>query len=239
MASRKSEEDASDLSSPNVYRVIDSPWSACLIAFTGGSLDAFLFLNHGHVFAGVMSGNAVLLGLALFSNAHFGAFHYLRPLVAYVFGIFLIAMLQRKLPHHSVRVALTIVILGLLALSFVTPNFPEETYIFLVVLLTGFMVGIARRVQSYSYNATVLTGTLRDATMSLDYALNPVSRSRNLERARDLWAVVFSLIVGAAVGGLVARHIGNRTLWMPAGILAIVLITVLREGWYGGKQQHR
>jgi uncharacterized membrane protein YoaK (UPF0700 family) len=228
MASAAPEGDAFEVVSPNVYRVIDSPWSACLIAFTGGSLDAFLFLNHGHVFAGVMSGNAVLLGLSLFTNARFAVFHYLRPLVAYVLGIFLIAMFQRKFPHHSVRLAFTIVILGLLVLSLVPPTFPDETYIFLVVLLTGFMVGIARRVHSYSYNATVLTGTLRDATMSLVYALNPIFRTRNLQRARDLWSVVFSQIAGAAAGGLLARHIGNYTLWVPAGILAILLVAVLR-----------
>jgi hypothetical protein len=35
VASRAPGEDASDLSSPVVYRVIDSLWSACLIAFTG------------------------------------------------------------------------------------------------------------------------------------------------------------------------------------------------------------
>lgn len=229
MAPRAPEEDASDLSSPNVYRVIDSLWSACLLAFTGGSLDAFLFLNHGRVFAGVMSGNAVLLGLAVFAYTRLGVIHYLRPLVAYVCGLFLIAMLQRRVPHHSVRLALTILIVGLLALSFVPANFPEETYIFLVVLLTGFMVGIARRVHSYAYNATVLTGTLRDATTSLYDTLNPVSRGRNLERARDLWSIVVSLIAGAAAGGLLARHIGNHTLWMPAGILVIVLVTVLRK----------
>ena len=229
MGSCAPEEDAADLSSANVYRIIDSLWSACLLAFTGGSLDAFLFLNHGHVFAGVMTGNAVLLGLAVFSDARFGIIHYLRPLVAYVCGIFLIATFQRKVPHHSVRFALAIVIIGLLALSFVPPNFPDDIYIFLVVLLTGFMVGIARRVHSYSYNATVLTGTLRDATMSLRYVLEPGSRTRNLERVRDLWSVVFSLIAGAAAGGLLARHIGNHTLWMPAGILAIVLTTVLRK----------
>ena len=39
---------------------------------------------------GVMSGNAVVSGLAVFSDARFGIIHYLQPLVAYACGIFLI-----------------------------------------------------------------------------------------------------------------------------------------------------
>jgi uncharacterized membrane protein YoaK (UPF0700 family) len=175
-----------------------------------------------------MTGNAVLLGLAVLSHAPRGVIHYLRPLVAYVCGIFLIAMFQRVVRRHSVRFALTIVIVGLLTLSFVPTDFSEETYIFLVVLLTGFMVGIARRVHSYSYNATVLTGSLRDATMSFYYALDPESRA-DLQKARDLWLVMFSLVAGATAGGLLARHIGNHTLWMSAGMLAIVLVMVLEK----------
>jgi uncharacterized membrane protein YoaK (UPF0700 family) len=43
-------------------RAADSLPSAVLLAFTGGSLDAFIYINHGHVFAAAMTGNAVLFG---------------------------------------------------------------------------------------------------------------------------------------------------------------------------------
>lgn len=227
-AASSPQEDVSDAGSSSGNRVVDSLTSATLLAFTGGSLDAFLYLNHGHVYAGVMTGNAVLCGVAVFNHSVGGAMHYVSPLFAYVCGISLIAVLQQYVKRHSVRLALALVGVGLLALSFVPKSFPEQIYIFLVVLLTGFLVGIARRVDTYSYNATVLTGSLRDATISLYQALNPAMRAENLRKSRDLWMVMFSFLTGAAVGGLLGKHIGNHALWLPVGVVGIVLTMVLQ-----------
>ena len=207
-------------------RVVDSLTSAMLLAFTGGSLDAILYLNHGHVYAGVMTGNAVLCGIAVFNHSVGGAMHYLTPLIAYVCGISLIAIFQEYVKRHAVRSALTLVGLGLLAMSFATHEFPEQIFNFLVVLLTGFLVGIAPRVDTYSYNATVLTGSLRDGTVALYKALNPAVRTENLRKSRDLWMMMFSLFAGAAGGGLLGKHIGNHALWLPVAVIGIVLVMV-------------
>ena len=212
------------------YGVVDTLLAASLLAFTGGSLDAILYLNHGHVFAGVMTGNAVLCGVSVFNHSVGGAMHYALPLFAYVCGILLIAIFQRYVRKNPVRFALSVVALGLIAMSLLPRSFPEATYVFLVVLLAGFLVGIARRVHSYSYNATVLTGSLRDGTMSLYKALNPATRGENLGEARDLWIVMFSFFSGAISGGLLGKHIGNHALWLPVGSVGIALYMVIQEG---------
>lgn len=84
------------------------------------------------------------------------------------------------------RLALGIVILGILIMSFAPDTFSERWYVFMVVLLTGFPVGISQKVDSYAYNATVLTGTLRDGTLSLYGDLDPRLRGGDLSKARDL-----------------------------------------------------
>ncbi len=52
--------EALKTSNSQEYALVGSLPSACLLTFTGASLDSFLSLNHVHVFAGVMTGNAVL-----------------------------------------------------------------------------------------------------------------------------------------------------------------------------------
>jgi uncharacterized membrane protein YoaK (UPF0700 family) len=207
--------------------MVDSLSAAALFAFTGGSLDAFLYLNHGHVFAGVMTGNAVLWGVSVSNHSVGGPTHYALPLLAYVCGILLIAIFQRYVTERPARYALCVVIAGLFVMSLMPPSFPEGTYVFVVTLLTGFMVGISRRVHAYSYNATVLTGSLRDATTSLYQALNPAARSAKLEESRALWLVMLSLVAGAIGGGLLGKHVGNHALWLPIFMLLLVLVMVL------------
>ena len=208
---------------------VDSLLAASLLAFTGGSLDAILWLNHGHVFAGVMSGNVILGGAAVFNRSLGGAAHYAWPVLAYVCGILLITIFQRHVRSRPATSALSMVIVGLILLSLWPRSFPENPFIFLVVLIAGFMVGIARKVDSYSYNATVLTGTLRDGTTRLYEALDPSVRRANLEKSRALWLVMSSFLLGAVCGGLLGKHLGNHALWLPVLSLVLVLSTVLAE----------
>ena len=215
---------------PPDYAMVDSLPSASILAFTGASLDSFLYLNHGHVFAGVMTGNAVLCGVGVFNKSSGGALHYAWPMLAYVCGIWLVAIAQRHVRHNPVRFALGFVILGILIMSFVPETFPEKFYVFVVVLLTGFLVGISQKVDSYAYNATVLTGTLRDGILSLYNAFDPRLRAGSLRKARDLWILMISFFAGAVCGGLLGRHIGNHALWLPVATLCFVLALVARGG---------
>ena len=212
------------------YAMVDSLPCASLLAFTGASLDAFLYLNHGHVFAGVMTGNAVLCGVGVFNKSTGGALHYAWPILAYVCGIWLVAMAQKRIRPNPVRFSLSSVIAGLLVMSLVPWSFSDEAYAFIIVLLTGFLVGISQKVDSYAYNATVLTGTLRDGTMSLYNALDPTLRAGNLRKGRDLWTLMISFFLGATCGGLLGRHIGNHALWLSVAVLCLVFILVSRFG---------
>ena len=222
-----------DTALPAVSRecsAVDTLGSATLLAFSGGALNAFLYLNHGNVFAGVMSGNAVLGGIALFNHGTAGVMHYDGPIFAYLCGIWLVAVFQDRVKHHATAISLSCVIAGLLIASFLPIDFPEWPYISFVVLLTGFLVGIARKVDTYAYNATVLTGSLRDGAIALHKALNPATRAESLRMARDLWGVMASFVAGAAAGGLLGRHIGNHALWLPIFTILVVLTRVLRSG---------
>ena len=212
------------------YAMVDSLPCASLLAFTGASLDAFLYLNHGHVFAGVMTGNAVLCGVGVFNKSSGGALHYAWPMLAYVCGIWLVAVAQKHVRHNPVRFALGTVIVGLLVMSVVPWSLSDGAYAFIVVLLTGFLVGISQNVDSYAYNATVLTGTLRDGTISIYNALDPTLRAGNLRKGRDLWTLMISFFLGATCGGLLGRHIGNHALWLSVAVLCLVFILVSRFG---------
>ena len=103
-------------------------------------------------------------------------------------------------------------------------------FAFLVVMLSGTMVGISQKVDSFAYNATVLTGTLRDATMSLYGALDPARRRQSLHKAMDLWTLMCSFVFGAVCGGVLGRHAGNHALWLPIAVLGIVFTLVARSG---------
>ena len=209
--------------------VVNSLSSAVILSFAGGALDAFLYLNHGHIYAGVMTGNAVLLGISVGSRDFLGAWHYAWALIAYVCGVWIVIFLQSKVPRYPVRISLCCACLGLLVASFLPQSVPNWQFVFLVVVLAGFLVGIARKVDSSSYNVTVITGSLRDATIALYRSLNPLTRAGALRKVRDLWTFMLSFVIGASSGGVLAGRLGNKTLWLPVVAIAIVLIRVCQS----------
>ena len=212
-------------------RAAGSQSSAMLLGFVGGSLDAFLYLNHGRVFAGAMTGNAVLCGIALLSHNGMNALHHALPIVAFVCGVWLAEALAKRLKHHATTVGLGCEMAGLLLASFLPAGFPDPLFVLWIAFLAAYQIASFRKVDRYSYNSTFITGDLRTTVVGLYEALDPAKRADGLRQARSIGLVVLSFIGGAVASGVSAPRLGNRTLWVPAAALMIVFINALRRSW--------
>ena len=214
-------------------RSADSLISALLLAFVGGVLDAFLYLNHGHVFAGAMTGNAVLCGIALLSHNGANALHHALPLLAFLCGVWLAEVLENRLHHHAVTIGLGGEACGLLVASFLPLSFPNFIFVPLISLLAAYQIASFRKLDQYSYNSTFISGDLRTTIVGLYEALNPAKRTEGLRKAKALGLVVLSFVAGAVAGALLAPHYENHTLWLPVAALLVVFGSALRRSLGG------
>ena len=73
----------------------DSLMVGLLLAFAGGMLDAYSFVNRGAVFATAETGNIVQLCVHLSMGRWSMAFHYLLPILAFFFGILTAEAIRR------------------------------------------------------------------------------------------------------------------------------------------------
>lgn len=205
---------------------VNSLASASLLAFTGGSLDAFLYLNHGKVFAGAMTGNAVFAGIALLSHDRYNALHHLLPIVAFMVGVWCEQLFNEHVPHPVV-VGLAAEILVLFTASWLSGSFPDNIFIAAIAFVAAYQIASFRRVDEYTYNSTFMTGNLRDAIEALHGILHSEHRRESLRKFRDFGLVVVCFITGAMCGALLAPRVFNRTLLLPAATLAVVLAMVV------------
>jgi uncharacterized membrane protein YoaK (UPF0700 family) len=67
-----------------------------LLSFTAGSMDAIAFLALGDVFTSAMTGNTVLLGLAIGQGQVSAAMHSLTAFLGYAFGVALAVLPLRR-----------------------------------------------------------------------------------------------------------------------------------------------
>ncbi len=224
---------ASPSSSIQESRAAQSFPAALLLSFTGGFLDAFLYVAHGHVFAGALTGNVILAGIALLSHNTRDITLHVLPILGFIAGICLAFFTGIRLRHHVVLVALVAESVGLFVASFQPATFPDSLFILLLSGLAGYQVGSFRKVDSFLYNATFITGSIVRAVESFHALEFGIQREESIRGLRDLGSIVVLFAVGVVAAVLLAVRIGNHALLVPMaavlGVLAMAIFGDLRH----------
>lgn len=217
-------------SSATERRAAGSLTSAILLALTGGSLDAFIYLNHGHVFAAAMTGNSVLLGVAILHHDYAQAGLHLAPIFGFVLGIFFANLLNSRLKHHAVTIGLLCEITALFIASFLPGRFPDFAFVPIIAIVAAYQITSFRTADTYSYNSTFITGNLRTAVDGLYDALHPAKRKAGLRKFRELSLIILGFLFGATAGAVLSPRLYNHTLWVIDLPLIAVLLSILIRG---------
>ncbi len=211
------------------HRAVGSLPSAILLAVTGGALDAFIYLNHGHVFAAAMTGNGVLLGVSILHHDYAQAVRHLLPIFGFIFGAFLANVLNKSLKHHAVTLGLLCEISVLFIASFLPGRFPDLAFVPIIAIAAAYQVASFRQANEYAYNSTFMTGNLRTVVDGLYDALQRETRQSGLRKFRALSCIVLAFLTGATTGAILSPHLYNHTLWLINLPLIAVFFLTLRH----------
>jgi uncharacterized membrane protein YoaK (UPF0700 family) len=205
-------------------------FSFALLTFVTGLVDAASYLSMGHIFTANMTGNIVLLGLAV---ANVPGLSVLRSITALVFA-FSGGIVSGRLEHWTTNWRRSHW-LGLAAAMETTLLFVacvllvmQDDFVVLsggslygVIALTALAMGIrngtVRRLGVPDITTTVLTLTVAAlaSESSLAGGINP--------RWRRRITAVFSMFFGAAVGALLLQH----SLALELGVAAFITLTAM------------
>ena len=198
------------------------------LGFAAGYSDAFAYLALGRVFTANMTGNTVLLGVAL---AHGGGEEALRGAVAlagFVAGAALAACIVEndtspgRWPACVTRaLALEVVVLAAFALGWAL-RAPTTGLIALSALAMGAQSAAVHRLELSGISTTYLTGTLTHLVARL------AGRERRgalplLAQPRLLAAVWAIYLGGAAVAALARAGVPDLAPVVPAALVAAVV----------------
>ena len=201
--------------------------SAVLLAFTGGLLDAFVYLNHGHVFASAMTGNGVLFGIALLARDIPQAILHLVPGIAFLAGVATSKLFESTLGSRAVIAGLLLELITLFAVSWLPQTFPAMAFTAIIAFVASYQVSSFRKVDAFAYNSTFITGNLRTVGDGFFEALSatsdPAARAAGRRKFRDLSLVIVSFLLGALFGSFLAPRFSNHTLWFALPPLAVIL----------------
>jgi uncharacterized membrane protein YoaK (UPF0700 family) len=229
-----------------------------VLTLTAGSVDAISYLGLGHVFTAMMTGNTVLLGLALAQGEVLAALRSIVALIGFVLGVFVGAIIVGRDSEPAewptvvtAALALEAAILGISAATTCLLDSTRTSVIYWLIILLALAMGIqsaaVRRLGVPGIATTYITGTL--TTLMVDLlgwlrwvaARLPVSQAAGQDiaairsipweqRVGLLAGVVVLYCFGALAGGVLQINSPLlASLLPPAAVLLVVLNAAIRQ----------
>lgn len=203
------------------------------LTFGSGAVDAISFLGLGRVFTAMMSGNIVLLGLAVGSSAGPEAVRSAVSLVVFMFGVFAASRLVRS-PIRSLVwpsgltmalvcgvIAQAAMLAGWLGASGDPNNLLKAILVGFSALAMGLQGGAVARLGVSGVTTTYVTGTLTGLIGGL------ALRSGTQRELARRGVVLVSLLIGAACGALLLTYARSGAPALPLAVTLIVVATAV------------
>ena len=202
------------------------------LTFAAGSVDALSYLGLSRVFTANMTGNAVLLGLAISQTQELQVAHSSAAIVGFVLGVILGARLVgsgRERIVWSRRISAAVGVECALLLVFALgwwlsgPSAAGAGLAGLIVLAglaMGIQSAIARRLAVPGVSTTFVTGTITALLTELT-AVSGATGDR-----RRMAAAISALVAGAVVGGLAQAYARPAAAFVPVVVVVAAVLAV-------------
>lgn len=214
---------------PDATPVSESVPFCMLLAIVGGFLDAYTFVGRGGVFCNAQTGNIVLLGVYMSTGRWQLALSHVPPIIAFIVGVFLAEAIKRsQSPVHYLdwkRVILIIETTVLFIIGFIPSAAPNIIVTATVSLVASIQVSSFRKLVDSQFNTTMSTGNLRSASQALFLAITQKDTNAAIRSIR-YFAVIFSFLSGALLGGIITSLIGIKAIWSTIVLLIFAVVWI-------------
>ena len=216
------------------YRHVSEKYSiGVLLSIVGGFLDAYTYLNRGHVFVNAQTGNIVLFGLACAERSWLKASYYLLPILAFAVGIMLAELIKRnykqKANIHWTQIVLILEVVVLVIVSMIPQGNANQVANILISFVCSLQVASFRRMNGQAFATTMCTGNLRSATEQL-CAFWQEKDKNALKISLQYYGIILFFIIGAIAGAILTALFFEKTvLFGCAGLLLVWLLLFQKE----------
>ena len=204
-----------------------------LLAFAGGILDAYSYLNRGEVFATAETGNIVRFSLCLSAGEWREALHYLLSIACFTLGVIAAELLRRRMEGRTGRLQwqqpLLLAECAVLAVVAFLPSGPLDTLANILIAFTSAVqMDSFRKFQGCAGSTTMCTGNLRSGTENL-YRFLALPDPQAGVKASVYYRLILCFALGAVLCGWLSRLFGIHTVLAACLPLLAACLLMLRE----------
>ncbi|ANZ70241.1 YoaK family protein [Pediococcus claussenii] len=211
------------------FKFYERLMSGALLALTAGSIDAYTYLVHGGVFAGLQTGNVILLGIHIGEGKFAQAVPYLFSILMFMLGTILIRIVQHvyeeKDPEVHQHLVIYYEIILLIVVMLTSSTLPNMLVTGMLSMVAAAQLQAFRQLKNGPFTSLMMTGNIRTVADSLYTALVKNDQVA-LRKAKDISVIILSFLGGAIITGVLVQFLGGMTI--AVAITALLLILGLR-----------
>jgi uncharacterized membrane protein YoaK (UPF0700 family) len=208
---------------PHVARLSLATGSVLMVAT--GFVDAYTFLQHGHVFAQAMTGNLVLIAIGTFDPTIVAFWRPLVSYLAFVVGVVVVWRWSRDQDAHGRVPGPQLATLGLQVVVLVVVGFLHGGALSVVIsalisFTAGMQIAAFRGVGRAAFTTTVMT---TNSMKTVNAALTAVTSADPDARAEagSFGTALAGFVAGAFLGAFLSTRIADRAAWVDAALFAL------------------
>lgn len=200
---------------------------ATLLAFVGGFLDAYTYITRDGVFATAQTGNTVLFAVRAASTEYNGAILNIPPFLAFIAGVLVAEYIKDHHESHR-RAILLLEFIILFTVGWLPTSVPNMLITMSIAFVSSLQIATFNKLENWSYNSTITTGNLRTAAQA-SYAAYVKQDEEAKRKFIGFSAIILFFISGALVGTFFCTVLGNRAIWIAAGIILFAVIGYYKQ----------
>jgi uncharacterized membrane protein YoaK (UPF0700 family) len=194
-------------------------------------MDAWVYMDHGHVFANTQTGNVLLFGIHAAAGDFTAAARHLPSIMGFILGLVssrLTGAWLKKAELNSRNVRLTVECFLLVALALIASRLPNAAVTACVGFIAAVQITSLSHIGDVTFNTGTTTGNLLGAFSAAIAVLYDPASKKDRIRAIALGSMCLAFAAGAVLGGFCTLHFGDHTLFIAAGMVGLAILLMWR-----------
>ena len=196
-----------------------------VLTLSGGMQDSYSYFLRGRVYANAQTGNIVLMGVHFFDGDVPAGARYLFPVLFFALGVFAAEQIRTRYKEMSLLHWRQIIVAIEMILLFLVGFVPLRDGIFnsaanaVISFSCAMQVQAFRKVNGHAYASTMCIGNIRSGMEALSTYVT-TKNSSCLRKFYQYLLVILLFLTGAGLGGILARGMDQRMIWISCGLLS-------------------
>lgn len=213
------------------YRKYEGLRVALMTTFISGFINAYTYNTQGGLFAGVQTGNVLMMMIRFTEGEYWQSVRYLLPIVVFMLGQIVTYYVRNWCHHHNLhwhQFGAGLLLLQMLIIALLSPIFPPYFTIASLALFASIQLDTFKRVRGVAYANIMMTGNIKNGMQMLVMGVAEKDKSLRIQAYYTL-TVLVSFMIGVVCSTLMTMYLVEYALYVVLFPLSILLHTLIIE----------